>query len=293
MLSEKDYQELLEYLDGSLEEARAKRLEMRLQASEELRAEFDKIAFGHDLMKGLKPSPMPAERASRLRSRLLDPLALPAVETQDASATDTGSFPSAWMAVAALLVVAVATGLLLQLRQPSVRLRLAQDSPGMLERAALTLHTGKYTSEPVVNLASSSLSDTQQWVRRTAGLQIQTDIPPTPMNCCRDVNLRQACKTSVEGCTTAALRYEVDGHPVTLVMAEARRVPDAPEPSLWHKEVVFRPADADGLKTLSWTEGGQTYTLVSDLPEYGQKACLLCHLEEETRRRIEDIQLTF
>ncbi|HSR70702.1 MAG TPA: hypothetical protein VLU25_22445 [Acidobacteriota bacterium] len=293
MLSERDYQDLLEYLEGGLEEPQAKRLEMRLQASRELREEYEKIRFGHRLMEGLEPTPMPAERASRLRSRLLDSFSLQTPGEDGSAAASEGRFPSAWLAVAALLVVAVATGLLLQLRQPSVRLRLAQDAPGMLERAAFTLHTGKHSTGPVINLASASLSDTQQWVRRTAGLQLETDIPPTPMNCCQDVNLRQACKTSVQGCTALALRYEVEGHAVTLLMAEAGRVPDAPEPSLWHKEVVFRPAGADGLKTLSWTEGGQTYTLVSDLPEYGQKACMLCHLEEGTRRTIENLQLTF
>ncbi|HSR54199.1 MAG TPA: hypothetical protein VLV83_25500 [Acidobacteriota bacterium] len=303
MLTDRDYQELLEAIEGELDEASARRLEMRLQASEELRLEYDRIRSGRSLMERLEVSPMPGERAQRVRNHVR--AGLPAAQARSsgtASASMIGQhqrlasssgLAAAWLAAAALIVVAVATGLFLQLRQPSVQLRLAQDPASMLERAAYTIHTGKHSPGPVVNLASASLSDAQQWISRTAGLELETDIPATPKNCCQDVSLRQACKTSVEGCTTMALRYEVAGHPVTLLIADAARLKDAPEPSLWHKNVVYRPAEGDGLKTLSWTDGGQTYTLISDLPGYGQQACYLCHLDESTRHKIENLELSF
>ena len=56
--------------------------------------------------------------------------------------------------------------------------------------------------------------------------------------------------------------------PVTLTLALARDVPDAPAAGWWTKRVTHR-RDASGRNTLTWTVGGGTYVMVSELEGAG------------------------
>jgi len=79
--------------------------------------------------------------------------------------------------------------------------------------------------------------------------------------------------------------YRIDGRPVTLVLARAGDVIDAPPSSWWSKRVTRR-RDAHGVNTLRWTVGGGTYVLVSELEGQGQQACFICHTDPKFQSAI-------
>jgi hypothetical protein len=89
-----------------------------------------------------------------------------------------------------------------------------------------------------------------------------------------------------EGFTAAAIAFRVDETPVTLLVAPGDRVPDAPRWSPLGKRVRWRVDSETGAKLLSWTNSGQAYTLVSELPGGGQQACLVCHTDPKRRALI-------
>ena len=90
------------------------------------------------------------------------------------------------------------------------------------------------------------------------------------------------------GARTSVLEYRIDGRPVTLALALSGDVPDAPEAGWLTKRVVHR-RDATGRNTLTWTVGGGTYVMVSELDGAGQRACLICHTAAPFRRRIHEL----
>jgi len=87
------------------------------------------------------------------------------------------------------------------------------------------------------------------------------------------------------GARTSVIAYRIDGQPVTLMLALEGDVPDAPSAGWWSKRVTHR-RDARGAHTLTWTVGGGTYVLVSELGGYGQQACFICHTDEKFQRPI-------
>jgi hypothetical protein len=83
-----------------------------------------------------------------------------------------------------------------------------------------------------------------------------------------------------------AVWYAVDGRPVTLTVARQQDVPDGtPAWTLAGKRVRARRMGAHNL--LSWTNSGQSYVLVSDLPADGRRACFVCHTQAARRAVIE------
>jgi hypothetical protein len=98
-----------------------------------------------------------------------------------------------------------------------------------------------------------------------------------------------AAVQTLDGARTSVLAYRIDGRPVTLAQALARDVPDAPPTGWWTKRVMHR-RDANGINTLTWTVGGGTYVLVSELEGAGQRACLICHTAPKFKERILDLR---
>jgi hypothetical protein len=51
------------------------------------------------------------------------------------------------------------------------------------------------------------------------------------------------------------------------------------------KDIVYRAAEG-GLKTFTWEASGQAYVMVSALPHFGERGCILCHTQPQRRALI-------
>jgi hypothetical protein len=94
---------------------------------------------------------------------------------------------------------------------------------------------------------------------------------------------------TVAGARASVVSYRVDDRRVTLILANSSAVPDAPAARWWSKSVHHR-RDPDGANVLTWTIGGGTYVMVSELGDYGQRACFVCHTEPRFQSVIMSLQ---
>jgi hypothetical protein len=221
---------------------------------------------------------MPEEIASAMRARLLAARLEPR---------------PAWRrrvlrAAAAILLVVGAAGIYWQVNRPWAQLRAAAAEPTAFEREGRALHDRLLAGERI-DYATSDERDAWRWLGERRA-------PVTSLVANRDEDGRArfvplgAAVRDVAGVRASVLAYRVDGEPVTLVLARAGDVPDAPRSGLWSKRVTHR-RDERGVNTLTWTVGGGTYVLVSELEGYGQQACFICHTDPSFQEPIRELRI--
>ena len=193
--------------------------------------------------------------------------------------------PRAWMPWAAAAALVLVGALALKERAPRLEVLPSDDAPTALEETALAVHRGP-VAEGSTTYATSSPLEARRWIKAQTGLDMSLALTRPPDEVGR-YRIEWARAVTSGGARAAALRYRVDGLPVTLVATRARDARDgAPAWGLLGKSVHHRRS-ADGLKVLSWTNSGQAYVLVSDLPAMGQQSCLVCHADGRRRRAIQ------
>jgi len=160
----------------------------------------------------------------------------------------------------------------------------AADTPARFERDGRELHDRIGAGTEPLTFAS----DDEQALWRWLGSQ---NAPVTSMTLSRPDTERDqftpmgAAVHTLADTRASVVSYRIDGRAVTLALARADDVPDAPAAGWWSKRVTHR-RDAAGINTLTWTVGNGTYVLVSELDGAGQKACLLCHTTPKFREHI-------
>lgn len=75
----------------------------------------------------------------------------------------------------------------------------------------------------------------------------------------------------------AYVAYQMNDHPISLVITSDSVAQTSGGEEIQAKGLIFHYNAIQGLKVLTWSDGGLTYALVSDLEERGQKSCVVCH----------------
>ena len=234
-------------------------------------AAAEHAALERQLMAVLRPTSLPADRAAQIRAALL------------AAPAPRRSIVTWWVPCAAALVaVAIAAAW----RGSGLRLEAARDSeaPSGFEQVAVDLHE-RAVNVTVAELATSSAAEARTWGRGTTGVDVSLPAwrPPEDTG---TFTVVRAEALRYRGAPALAVRYTVDARPVTLLAARSEDVPDeAPEWTLRGKRVRTRMLR--GHRVLTWANAGQAYALVSDLPQGGVRACLVCHTQPARREAIE------
>src|SRR5262249_56348789 len=81
--------------------------------------------------------------------------------------------------------------------------------------------------------------------------------------------------TEAAGAHAAVIGYQVDGRQVTLLTARVRDLHEKMGEGFLSKAIVYRAAQGE-LKTFTWEASGQAYVMVSALPHFGERGCILC-----------------
>lgn len=270
-------QELLAaYLDGELPAAERREVERHLPGCRRCREALQRVRRGAELARELEIESLPAEAEARIRSAIRE-----ATRAEEAREGPTGfrrrtvRWAAAAAAAAALLV------LLAWWAAPGVEVERAQGPPTRLEEVALAARAELLEGAPL-DLVTDSPEEARRWLEArglSAALAVERSRAER-----REIALAGAWEVSRPGLRAAAVSYRVDGHPVLLIAAREETVPDAPRWGVFGKRVLYRRDG--GAKLLTWTNSGKAYTLVSDLPELGQRACLICHTDAARRRLV-------
>jgi anti-sigma factor RsiW len=274
--------ELAAYAEDQLVSDDRRRVEEHLRACSDCRGELERIRRGIALASSLGPHPMPADVAARIRRRL------ESAPAGRGAWSRSLRFASPWLRAAAAAVLAL-TGLVLywQLNRPWVRLHAAAATPTAFERAGRELHDAIVSGSERLSYMSADEAALWRWLESEDAPVTSMRVDRAPEERARFVPLGATVRT-IDGAKTSVLAYRIDGRPVTLSLAPTHDVPDAPAAGWWTKRVMHR-RDANGVNTLTWTVGGGTYVMVSELGDAGQRACLICHTSAKFRQRVDQL----
>jgi anti-sigma factor RsiW len=264
---------LAPYWEGVLAPPEAREIEGHLAGCVSCAAASTEVRAGVLAARRLAPEPMPEAVARRIRA---------AAESKPSRSPRR----LAVLATAAAIAAAVAGGVLVWVRsRPHVQLEAASGPPAAFERLAREAHRRAFAQGEPLELVTSDGGTLRQWAVARAGVS-----PPIatrrPAGEGHRYDLLGARTVRGEGYTAAAIAFRVDEKPVTLLVAPADRVPEAPEWGALGKRVRWQIDPETGAKLLSWTNSGQAYTLVSELPGGGQQACLVCHTDAKRQALI-------
>jgi anti-sigma factor RsiW len=261
------FNSLAAYAEQQLDAPERSRVERHLAGCDVCRAALDDIRTGILLASTLNAEPMPADVATRIRSALASTADRPLAGRESSWAVRRLA------AAAAILVLAI--GLFWHLNRPWIRLEAAAAPATTFEEDGRQLHDR--IAEGTATLALESADEQSLW-RWLAG----QGAPVTTMTIARPdadrsrVVPRGAAVYTLGGVQSSVLSYRIDNRAVTLALARSADVPDAPGAGWWSKRVSHR-RDGSGVNTLTWTVGGGTYVMVSELDGAGQRACTICH----------------
>jgi len=85
----------------------------------------------------------------------------------------------------------------------------------------------------------------------------------------------------------AYVAYRLGDRPISLLVTSARLAQPSGGDTVGFGPLVFHQRSVRGLKVITWTDKGLTYSLASDLSVSGAQSCAVCHGSPEERRRLE------
>ena len=89
----------------------------------------------------------------------------------------------------------------------------------------------------------------------------------------------------------AYVAYEIDRHPISLVITSTAVAKPAAGHTVSSKGITFHFTRVDGLDVVTWSHRSLTYALVSNLMDPGTKSCMVCHQGPEDRDFIDGLVL--
>lgn len=191
----------------------------------------------------------------------------------------------------ALLLVALGAVLFRFVANPAVELRLAKGEATEFEVAACQAHLLRTRGELPLDVESTTAHALHSWVRRHTGLSADVPSELRPAEDGSRFRLVGAKSIQAAGVGAALVAFEVDSRPITLLTARLKDLKNPPQVGESTKRVSFRFDSERGWKVLTWARDGQAYSMVSDLPEYGQQSCMFCHTETWRRQRIRGLRV--
>jgi len=88
----------------------------------------------------------------------------------------------------------------------------------------------------------------------------------------------------------AYVAYQMRARPISLVVTSDAVARPTNGEQIVAKGITFHYNSINGLKVLTWSDGGLTYALVSDLEERGQQSCVVCHQSTKDQDFIESLK---
>jgi hypothetical protein len=277
--------ELLAFHEATLPSARAAEIRTHVNACVRCTLDLELIRSARQVLSfELGIHPVPRRLADGIRDAVLSfdrapssaiGLISPAFVARSRPASLSG-----WLLAATAALAVVVFGW--WMGRPWITVREVADAAPPFERAARTLHEQAAHGGIALDFKSSSAESIRDWLRdRGAPAPELTGQPPGGAP---EIVPLGASVARLRNGSASLVRYEVDGHPVTL-MAAPTATTEVPARSWPLSKQVTHRRDA-GVGALSWMRGDQTFVLVSDLPGRGLQACLLCHVDARFRHAL-------
>jgi hypothetical protein len=263
-------QDLAAYAEDQLDRRSTTRVEAHLSSCAECREALARVREGISWASQLEAEQMPGDVAARIRERFAEERV-----TESTGPSIARQAFRWWQAAAALVLVVLGVALYWQVNRPWVQLHAASNPPTSFEVQGRMLHDLLKRGDVGVSFKSQDESELWRWLASQRAPVTTAVVSRSSDDRARVLPVGAAVQT-LAAARTSVLTYRIDGHPVTLALAHARDVHGAPAAGWWSKRVTHR-RDGSGVNTLTWTVGGGTYVMVSELDGAGQRACVICH----------------
>jgi anti-sigma factor RsiW len=273
--------QLSAYLHGQLSEQDAQRVTEHLARCPACKQELGEISAGAALAKNLASARAPDSLWASINQRMKQPSPTVLQRLRMASL--------GWskVAVAVPLAVVIALGAALtwyfEIRQP-LKVTIAVAGPSEFESAAVRAYQAQSQPDWHWDLATRDARQLRDWLRLASSLH--ASLPDQrPLEDTGHFELVGVKLIEAAGVRSAVIGYRVDGRRVIVLTARERDLHEKLSEGFLSKDIVYRAGQGD-LKTFTWEASGQAYVMVSALPHFGERGCILCHTQPERRALI-------
>ncbi len=253
------------YLDGELPQGEVLELERHLVECGGCNAEYQSLRAVVDTLRGAHPLFEPPEGSYEAAREIV--------------ARHSAARP--WLKAAAIFAPAAAVGVLLLLWLWAWR------APRFDAFAAET-HLRYAKGAMPLDVASDSPEAVSRWLRGRLPFSLELPDHPVGPGERKPYRLVGARLLQFVNDDVGYLAYEMDGRPISLLLASAPAAAPSGGEIFRSGKLVFHLTQYKGLKVISWTDRGLHYSLVSELAARGAASCVICHGSAAGRRMIEE-----
>jgi anti-sigma factor RsiW len=257
------------YLDSELSPAEVLEFEKHLMDCPECHAQYQELRAVSDVVRGARPLyDVPDKSLAKAQ-------ALVAADESTRKRRIIGRAAAGLVAAGACVVVVW----VMTYPMASAFPKFASDTHARYVRREMPL--GIVSSRPEV---------VSRWLSSNLGFSLQ--LPNYPVNGgeLKRYRLVGAGILNYGGNRMAFAGYEMDGKPISLLMASTRPAPPEGGDVYRSGKLVFRFFERDGYNVITWTDHDVHYGLVSDLGARGAESCVICHGSASERRVIEELK---
>lgn len=243
------------YLDGEFDEQEATRIRAHLAICPSCSDQFEKQQRFLALLRGNEPKEeVPQELEVRIKTKLRKRKKLNALKIRGVYAT--------------LLILLALLGPLLYL---SLKKSSSDQSPGFVINA-INDYKSYLRGELPMEIQSSQIEEVTEWFKNKVNFN-----PIVPSFHNKNVKLIGGRLTSFQRERVAFLIYELNGYIISLSVTAEQKIDTQAAKKNTFKDIDFYLFHLDGYNAILWNHLGLSYSLVSNLPEEGRKACIVCH----------------
>lgn len=195
--------------------------------------------------------------------------------------------PARMFALAAVLCVAVFAGFWALVLQ---RNATALPAPSEFAQMAVDTHVRRVRGQLPLEIASASPAEISAWFAGKVSFSLKLPNYQEASGQVRLYNLEGARLVGFRNDYAALVAYDMDKHPITLVVTANGVAMPAGGEQVVSKGLRFHYDTLNGWKVITWADRGLTYALVSDLAGRGQQSCIVCHEGTQDREIIEGLK---
>lgn len=143
-------------------------------------------------------------------------------------------------------------------------------------KIAIENHMRQIRGQLPLEIETSSEGEISNWFDGKLRFNFRLPRYPDPSN--QPYRIKGARLVALNNDYAALVSYEMDGRPMTLLVAPSKSASPYGKRKVNFKDIDFYLDTKDGFNILSWTDKGLTYALVFDFENFDwKKPCIVCH----------------
>ena len=168
---------------------------------------------------------------------------------------------------------------------------LPQVEAASFSATAVDVHQRQRRGELPLEVETGSARDVSEWFAGKVPFVVTLPEHQDRSGRASRFEIKGARLVGFGGGYAAYVAYEMDRHPISLVITSTSVARPAGGQAVSSKGITFHFENIHGLEVVTWSHRSLTYALVSNLTEPGPRSCMVCHQGTEDRDIIDSLVL--